>query len=86
MCLNTICQVKSQLHMGGSAKLASAIISFDGNEQLSKCMIDLSTQVRHQDLSLSFNRFWSSPPELPLRNVIGVVLTMPDLRGCLYSL
>jgi hypothetical protein len=35
-------------------------------------------QARHRDLNFSRNRLWSSPPELPLRNVIAVVLANPS--------
>ena len=37
----------------------------------------LNKEIRWQDLNFTFNRFWSSPDELPLRNVIGVVLNNP---------
>ena len=42
-------------------------------------MLNLDKLISYQDLEFERNRFWSSPKELPVRNIIGVVLNNPTL-------
>ena len=43
-------------------------------------MLNLDKLISYQDLKFERNRFWSSPKALPVRNIIGVVLSNPTLN------
>lgn len=61
--------------------LKFAIIRINkGIQALLGVNMDLDTKINITQYNFEINRFWSSPEELPLKNVIGVIANKPTLK------